>query len=723
MSVLSAILALVVLVLRVMLPGLLLSTPVVGTSGPDADLFPRTGRALFAGVVANLLIPVALVAGRWTVLYDWVWWLIVVASAVRWHVHRRELVPADLRLWLAPALLVLAAAALVLLLPARSEWRMGGWDPGFYQNNAVRIAADGRLDGPHLPLYVEAARPDSPLASLARTQYGGTYRALADSLPLAPDGSIPLYFFHLTPIAGAALHRLGGDAFLDRLNGFFAFGALFAFAALLSSLGLRGYRRALPLFFMAISPLWWYQRNIPTSEMLYLFLLLGGAADWLDSRDARRPPWGAWAACFLLVVNHLNAAVLVGALVALATLLEATSSDAPLPRRSRLLRSGVALAALALGGLWDAVFAHATIAKLAAEGPVVATLLRYFLYVAAAALLSALLPPLPRPLRRAAGWLGRAAALFAAVLVPAIALASLSGPARDWFYAVYERWYPLGQMLWWLMRISPFFGVPALVLAGAGFAVLAFGRDPARRRTALLLLVLGAGFLAILYNPGIKKLFPWALRRFHAVALPAVALGQSIPIAWALDASCRKPKRTPFARDAATVLLAAFICVVLLTLPVTRAAARAGDYRGLVGVLETLRSAIQPGDVVITDNPAWMAPLILAEDIPAVNGERFMDGDDGTLWRTPDPAARADLLTALRFWASVSHTRLLWLTTTTDGLTVYPEPPPVDPAPILSLDYPAPTVAHGQRQKFYETTTLPIPLRLHATLPLSPESP
>ena len=721
MSVLSAILALVVLVLRVMLLGLLLSPPVTAPRAPRADLLPRTGRALFAGVAANLLIPVAFLCGRWTALFDWGWWLVIVVNAARWRVQRRELVPADLRLWLAPTLLVLAAAALVLLLPVRSEWRMGGWDPGFYQNNAVRIAADGRLDGPHLPLYVEAARRDSPFASLARPQYGGTYRALADSLPLAPDGSIPLYFFHLTPIAGAALHRLGGDAFLDRLNGFLAFGALFAFASLLSSLGLRGYRRALPLFFMAISPLWWYHRNIPTSEMLYLFLLLGGAADWLDSRDARRPPWGAWAACFLLVVNHLNAAVLVGALLALATLLEA-ASEPPLPRRTRLLRTGVALAALALGGLWDAVFARATLLKLLEEGGILPVIFRFSLEIAAAALLFSLLT-LPRGLRRAAGWLARATGLLAAVIVSAVALASLSGAARDWFYAFYGRCHPIGQMLWWLMRISPFFPVPALVLAGTGAAVLALHRNPARRRTALALFVFGAACLAVLYNPGIKKLFPWALRRFYAFALPAVAIAQAAPVIWALDASCRKPKRTPFARNAATVLLVTAIGVVLLTLPVTRAAARVGDYRGLVGVLETLRSAIQPGDVVITDNPAWMAPLILAEDIPAVNGERLMDGDDGTLWRTPDPAVRADLLTALRFRAGVSHTRLLWLTTTTDGLTVYPDPPPVEPDPILSLDFPATTVAQGQRNKYYDTTTRTIPLRLYATLPLSPESP
>lgn len=704
-------LALPVLVLRVMIPGFLLSTPVTDGRSPHSGLLPRTGRALFAGVAANLLMPVAFVAGRWTVLFDWLWWLVIVANAVRWRAQRRELVPADLRLWLAPTLLVLAAAAIVLLLPVRSEWRMGGWDPGFYQNNAVRIARDGRLDGPHLPLYVEAAREDSPFASLARTQYGGTYRALADSLPLSPDGSIPLFFFHLTSVCGADLYRLGGDAFLDRTNAFLAFGALFAFAALLASLGLRGYRRALPLLFMALSPLWWYHQNIPTSEMLYLFLLLGGAADWLDSRDACRPPWGAWTACFLLVLNHLNAAVLVGGLVALATLLETASSDAPLPRRERLLRSGIAAAAIAAGFAWDLVFAHTTIAKLQAENGRV-WMVAFLTLLGTAACLATAAWDFPQKLRRPAALVARAAALVAAVLVPLVALTSLSGAARDWYYWAYEAFRLPGQMLWWLMRISPFFGIPSLVLTGAGAVWLAFDRDPARRRTALCALAFGAMFLVVWFNPGIRKLYPWALRRFYVFALPAVAIAQTAPVAWAIDALRRRAR--PFL---ASLVLLASLLAIALTLPVTRAAARTGDYRGLVSVLRSLRSAIQPGDVVIADSSAWMAPLILAEDIPAVNGENLMDGPTDTLWRTPAPAARADLLSALRLWTTANSARLLWLTTTSDGLSVYPEIPPVAPDPILALDFPATTVAQGQRNKYYSTETRTIPLRLYQGLP------
>lgn len=718
MTALFTFLALLLLVLRVMLPGFLLSTPDLGgDDSPRSGLFPRTGRALFAGAAANLLIPVAFLSGRWGAIADWFWWLIIVVNAARWRAQRRELVPDDFRRWLAPSLLVLAATLLVVLLPARSEWLMGGWDPGFYRNNAVRIARDGSLDGPRFSFYSEVAREGSALAPLARTQYGKGYTAIADSLPLTPDGHIPLFFFHLTSIAGASLYRLGGAAFLDRLNGFLAFGSLFAFASLLASLGLRGYRRALPLFFMFLSPLWWYHQNIPTSEMLYLFLLLGGTADWLDSRDARRPPWGAWTACFLLVLTHLNAVVLVGAFLALASLLEVAVGDAPLPRTARCCRTAGAFAALALGALWDGVFARATIAKLATEGPVIGRVVHYSLLAAAAALLFSLLPPFPRLLRRAAAWIARAAGLLAAVLVAAIAVASLFGPARDWFYVAYGHCYPVGQMLWWFMRICPFHGIAALVLAATGIAFVSLDRDPARRRTALFLLVLGAGFLAVLYNPGIKKLFPWALRRFYVCTLPAVAIAQSMPVAWALDASCRKPKRTPFARDAATVILAAFICVVILTHPVTFAAARAGDYRGFNRVLQTLAKHTVPGDILVVDNPAWMAPFILACDIPAVNGERLMDGPEDTLWRTPDPADRADLHTILRHYASLDNHRTLWLTTTSGGLSVYPEPPSVDPTPLVSIEFPATTVIHGQRNKYYSTETRTIPLRLYQGLP------
>lgn len=718
MTVLFTFLALLLLVLRIMIPGVL-------AASSRGDLLPRTGRALFMGVVLNLFIALYFLSlFTWYTIADWIIWLLLVLHYVRTHVRRGTLA-ATLRGGIRPTLLVLAAATLVVLLPARSEWRMGGWDPGFYQNNAVRIAREGRLEGRYDGFYfmlADSAKPDSTiswdpltaLGQLPRAQYGGRYSALADSLPLHPDGRISLFFFHLTPIVGAALHRLGGAAFLDRINAFLAFGTLFPFAALLSSLGLRGYRRVLPLLFMVLSPLWWYHQNIPTSEMLYLFLLLGGAADWLDSRDARRPPWGAWAACFLLVVNHLNAAVLAGGLVALATLIETASSAHPLPRRERLLRAGIAVAAIVAAFLWDLVFAHATIAKLQAENGRV-WMVGFLTLLGAAACFATAAWDFPANLRRPAAISVRAAALFAAVLVPLVALTSLSGAARDWYYWAYEAFKLPGQMLWWLMRLAPFSGIPSLVLAGAGVAWLALDRDPAHRRAALAALAFGAMFLVVWFNPGIRKLYPWALRRFYVFALPALAIAQAAPVAWAIDALRRKA--TLPRRAASATVLAASLAAVALTLPVTRAAARAGDYPGLNRVLQTLCKYTIPGDILVVDNPAWMAPFILSCDLPAVNGERLMDGGEDALWRTPDPAVRASLHGALRHYASMDGHRTLWLTTTTDGLSVYPEPPAVDPTPLVTLDYPATTVVHGQRNKYYATETRTIPLRLYQGLP------
>ena len=717
-STIFSFLALLLLVLRVMLPGVL-------ATSSRGDLLPRTGCALFIGVVLNLFIALYFLSlFTWYTIADWIVWLLLVGHYVRTHARHGTL-SSTLRDGIRPTLLVLAAAIIVVLLPARSEWRLGGWDPGFYQNNAVCIARDGRLEGRYNGFYfmlADAAKPDSTifwepltaLGQLPRAQYGGRYRALADSLPLHPDGHISLFFFHLTPIVGAALQRLGGADFLDRINAFLAFGALFPFGALLSSLGLRGYRRALPLLFMALSPLWWYHQNIPTSEMLYLFLLLGGAADWLDSRDARRPPWGAWAACFLLVVNHLNAAVLVAGLLAIAALLETAASESPLPRRERLLRTGCALAALAIGFVWDLVFAHATIAKLQAENGRVWLVAILFLLGTAAGLFAAAWN-FPGKLRRPAAIAVRAAALFAAVLVPLVALTSLSGTARDWYYWAYEAFRLPGQMLWWLMRMAPFFGIPSLVLAGAGAAWLALDRDPAHRRAALAALAFGTMFLVVWFNPGIRKLYPWALRRFYVFALPALAIAQAAPVAWAIDTLRRKA--TLPRRAASAAVLAAALAAVGLTLPVTGAAACAGDYPGLNRVLQTLSKYTVSGDILVVDNPAWMAPFILSCDIPAVNGERLMDGAEDTLWRTPDPAGRASLHDALRHYASMDGHRTLWLTTTSDGLSVYPEPPVVDPVPLVTLDCPATTVVHGQRNKNYATQTRTIPLRLYQGLP------
>lgn len=707
MMTLASLSALLLLVIRVMLPGVL-AAALTAPGDVRPDVFSRTGRAIFTGVLLNLLLAIAiLTVGRWNRCADWVLWSLLVAECIRRHACRGTLL-ATLRNGGLPVLLVLAAVLLVFHLPVRSEWRMGGWDPGHYQNNSVRIALDGCLENKASRLYTLLSPEERDL--LMTRSYGDSYHAISDNLPVNDDGSLPLYFFHLTSIAGAALYRLGGDAFLDRINGFLAFGLLFPFATFLAALGLRGYRRWLPILFMAVSPVWWYHQNFPTSEMLYLFLLLGGAADWLDSRDARRLPWFAWAACFLLVVNHLNAAVLITGLVALASYLETAGEGNPLPRHDRLVRAGGAIAAVAAGFLWDVFCASITIRKLQAENSrMLFVVLLFAASIATCCVMAAL--PFPERFRNRATRAARGIGLFAAVLLPFVALTSLSGLAREIYYSLYFWLFIPGQMIWWIMRMSPFFNIPSLVLAGAGFACLALQRDSRWRRTALVLLAFGAVICVILVNPGIKKLYPWALRRFYPFALPLLAIAQAVPVAWAFDTLRRQVPL--LLRAAAATLLAAALTVVVLSARQSFVAVRTADYSGFHDIIRTLSAAMQPGDILVADAPCWLTPFLVAEGRDVVNGECLRDAN-----LSRRAAARA-LVESL---PSRTGQRLLWLTSTSDGLSVYDDPPAVNPNPVVSIDYPATTVIHGQRNKQYSTRTRIAPLRLY-TMEIPPSKP
>lgn len=698
--------ALAVLALRLVLIGLPLAP---GGGGRLA----RAGRVVFAGTVANLLAVVALVSCRfWNPAADWAAWLAATAAAWAWRA-RHGGVAGALRGWWQPAAAVLAVSALALALPARSEWRIGGWDPGHYQNNAVRISLDGRLDGPAPAMY-RSLSPDER-ETLAYIHYGGRYRAVANNLPVAEDNRLPLFFFHLTSIAGAALHRLGGDRFLDRSAAFFGLGLLVPLMPLLGALGLRGWRRAVAAAFFFLSPLLWYHQAVPSAEMLYFFLLLGGIADWLDSADADPPrlPWVAWAAAFLLAVNHLNTVVFVSAMAVYAAVLDAGAGR---PRRT--VRVAGVFAGLALGFLWDALFAGTTLLKLQDDERAGTVILVLFALCAAAGLVVSRVrfPGWCRGLAR----LGvRALAAVGAAVLAAVALASLSGAARDWFYVLYAKLPLAGPALWWLMRQAPFYGVPALVLAAAGVGFLAFWRGPRMERLALCVLVFGGLFGLILVRPGIAKLFPWGLRRFFVYSVPFVALAQTVPVLWAVERFRR-------CRAAAGLVLAACVAVAAAEGHLAVQAARVGDYPGIAGVLRQIEGALRPGDIVVADSPNWMAPLLVAGGHDVVNGTPLWNPPDS---RDPSEYAgavqppRDEYLALLLGLPARTGGRLLWLTSTSKGLDLYPALPETDPDPLLAIDYQATTVVHGERNKFYSTSTRTTPVRLYATTGIPPAAP
>ena len=551
--------------------------------------------------------------------------------------------------------------------------------------------------------------------TLAYIHYDGSYRAVANNLPVAEDNSLPLFFFHLTSIAGAALHRLGGDAFLDRSAAFFGLGLLAPLMPLLGALGLRGWRRAVAAAFFFLSPLVWYHQAVPSAEMLYFFLLLGGMADWLESADADPPrlPWMAWMSAFLLAINHLNTVVFVSAVAVYSAVLDA---DARRPRRT--LRAAGVFAGLGLGFLWNARFAATTLMKLQDDERAVTVILAIFAVCAVAGLVLSRVR-FPEWCKSLARMAVRVLAVGGAVVLAAVSLASLSGAARDWFYVLYAKLPLAGPALWWLMRQSPFYGVPALVLASAGVVFLVFWREPRLTRLALCVLVFGGLFGLILVRPGLAKLFPWGLRRFFVYSVPFVALAQTVPVLWAVGCIRRF-------RVAAAAVLAATAAVAAAEARLAVDAARVGDYPGILGVLRQIEAALQPGDVVVADSTNWMAPLMVAGGHDVVNGTPLWlppgqrepsDHDAGIL------PPREQYLNLLLELPARTGGRLLWLTSTSKGLDLYPGLPEIDPEPLVSIDYQAVTVVHGERNKFYDTSTRTTPVRLYATSGIPPFTP
>ena len=642
------------------------------------------------------------------------------------------------------ALFLLLLTAALPHLPPPSEWLAGGWDPGIYTNNALAIARTGTLrplPSPFyfalppnlLPLFSErtlgtdpktSPTPKSPSPQVAKSSSlpPAPYREILPGVPLAPDGSHPLFFFHLTPIFGALLARLGGLPLLFRANAVLALVVLFQLAGFVSRL-FPG-RRILPLLaplLALLSPPFWYLLNIPTSEFLYLFLLLAAANAWLDARAAARSLSPLLlAALFLMPVNHLNTVVLVSALVAFAALLERLA-----PRPGAKPRILSALAALALGALWDAFFARATLLKLLREGSDLHVVLAASL---AAALLAAALLLLPLPLsrlRRPAALFLRTAALLLALALAALALASLFPAARDFVQTLYKhpRLPVLGVAAWWTMRLAPLASVPMVLWAAAGLLVLAL-----RRRPPLPLVAATVAFLSILLltlaMPGIARLLPWALRRFFPFALPAFLLlqlaalhpltgdaGSSPADAGGAGGSPAEPLPSPasrWSRVSRTLLLCLLSPLLLLPARQCLRAARATDYPGLAAALESLRPHLRPTDLVVADSPVFATPLALALGHDVVNGRLLQSGSD--------PAKRAARLDAIRRHAPG---RILLLTSDPDGPALFPDPIPslFSSTPLLDLPLDLQTVIHASRQSAYETRHTPRRLRLYPPAP------
>lgn len=631
---------------RVLLPGMAWAWVVPGFQGSDQPRWMRwlsaAARSLLVGMTLALLSTLALAeAGACSVPAEWLATAIlavagVVAGAalgkVKWGEYLRRHGPVFAGF---PV-----AVAVLMLLPSRGEWILGGWDPGLYVNQGVAASRTGGFrEGPDaaFSLFTE-----NELALVTRPYFNYTEAFPGVRVDPASRALEPA-FFHLMPAFVAVLHRCGGLRAAVRVNEFAGLITLVLFLAFAASAAPKRAWALFAAFGLLVQPVWLYHLHVPVSEMLQMLLLCGMALVTPVRWRGRGTPVLLAVLMFLAVVNRFSFLPFGGLLLGVLSWLDLEEPD-----RARVshARAGQ-VAALAAGAIYDYLCNPTAMGRLAAAVPhsAVPKLLAVFLILAAFAVLADYLATVEltrQTFRRLADrW------AFPAGLIGLLALGGAAfarrWPSLDWCRANIE------QMI-------PYEGAGLLLAALGGAAVLAASREDGSRLAKGWALFLLGGTAAALMNPDIAALLPWATRRYVEFTVPLVALlvGILCGALWGLRAGA--------ARWAAVVLAAA------LALSNARGGRRAWaftEFNGASAVLSDIAAGIGPSDLVIADHFRWATPLRFIYGKPVINGEVLFA--EGRARRVQDALAVFGRLRA-------QGRRIRFLTSTEDGLSVFPAP-------------------------------------------------
>lgn len=616
-------------------------------TGTKSSGVMRVVRALLMGIMLNLAPLLILApAGWWTPMLDWCSWGVLVFAGMFFAWRRGACSRSSALEFVRAVGAMILLNVVIALWPVRSEWLAGGWDPGIYQNNAIAIANRNGIQAQRDSIYARMTTEER--ITLSRGSDG--YREIFPSVPVRiEDGSIPLYSFHLTPMLGAWLHRIGGMDFLLRMPVFLAFWMLPVMAALFHQAGWRGWRSGVVVAAVMLSPLWWYHQAIPTAEMLYLLLLSGGLWRYLEARaKSSAYPVAAGLALFLATINHFNVPVVAGLLFFVMMLF--------LRPGDRVVRGLLfCFASIGLGIVYDFVFAAITLERLQEKDQVIGWVLGPFIFLFAMAMVMAWMPRSGR----AQAWLDRSlriAGFLAGVMVAgAVLLLAVSMIHAHWFGRV-TNLPVIGAWAHRFSRIQLFVGMAGVLWSGWGLLIL-YRR--AIDTSSVLMTALGVVFLSFLVNPGIAEIYPWGFRRYLPALITLVAGAQAMVVISFLEGLSRRSRLL-------NVLMALLLIVATGSSLMHVAQARqTGDYAGMSKVMREISLALEDRDVLVADDPAWGTPLFLGHGHSVVNGK--------LLWSSDDAGHRGRFLAALDRLEREDARRTVWLTSTGDGMKIYPD--------------------------------------------------
>jgi len=534
--------------------------------------------------------------------------------------------------------LCLCGTAVILALPGRSEWMLGGWDPGVYTSEGIALERTGTFY-PEDPLLFEMLSPEEQ-AVFTRTGSGRTERFPGVVLDRNRQ-RLSYEFFRLHPSMIALFRRWGGMTAALRGNTILAMlAALIFFAMLLEH---RGTTHAVcaTLLLMA-QPVWLYHAHVPVSEMLH-FLLMGAVGLlWVD-----RSPRFAMALLFAallfgLMLNRFSFLPFAGILLMAVALRDLEREN----RRDVWLEHGLQVFAVITGAAVDWFVAPASLAGWD-SGQIPQMLGAFFV---------------------------------GAVVALVVDCLGASGAFRNRF-AECQRWMLI--VLGWslicclaimygygfigrdsreadnMRRLLPYVGYIAAGAALVGGVMVTHGRRRMSRALGTYLLVLVGILLIVAFKKWARDLYPWATRRYLVNAVLLTAILASVPIAWLWE------------RTRAVMLCRSVAVVFLMTVMVANARRSSHSWRrtettGVQSVLAMIAEQVQPDDIVIVDTPTWGMPLKLIYGKEVLNGKH--------MWRRKDADQMRVGLDALRRLHRSGRSIRFLTSTRTLGLDIYPVP-------------------------------------------------
>lgn len=631
----------------------------------------QLARIIVIGLVGNLLPILVLAAvSWWTPWMDWLVWLAVLM--VGWLIKR----PDNVFNVIAPIVLVFLVALPPVIMPHRSEWLAGGWDPGLYINNAIAIAQRDGLAPLKNSIYADMTREERILFSAQENDY----REVFPGVPInIEDGSLPLYFFHLTPLFGAWLFRAGDFELLFRFPAILAFWGLPVFLGLCMTLGARGRMLAACGLFWCLNPVWWYQQAIPTTEMMYVLLMLGGLMLYLHAvRDQRRWPMAAALAWLAATVNHFNFPVFGGImLVALAL------SERFRERSGSRHRVATAAGGILAGIVITLITASVTLSRLEAKDHAVTIVLSGFLLLILASAVILMLPAQFRFAEILNRLLPLGAALMAIVIVLAASIC-IYGPVVPEIIAIIGANSLVGSIMRRVDIISSFIGDSFFLLAGFGLWNLS--KSGSKQNQSAMILAVVSGFMIgmLLISPGIAPTYPWGLRRYVPLLLPFMAIA-----AGGIFAGFRE-RTMPWRVVACIVLLLG----VWSGLQGSRAGGNINDYRGMHKTLLVLSGKIKPNDLVVADDPRYGTALKMIFGHQVINGR--------LLWLDKNVDEVRKRIESIESVGRALGGRILWITTDDVGYSIYPVPPRVNADPAYYAEFALQRVIHHPKSLRFE---------------------